>query len=73
MATIALDISLDFSPSGVPDMAALEDQEFADPVQGFERQQETPFLDECKFDNFKVATFIAWISRRVCKDKTAMS
>ena len=49
-------------------MPALEDQEFAHPldlVQGFERQQEQPFLDECKFDIYKAGT----INSRISNDK----
>ena len=45
--------SPDFSPTGVPD------QDFADPletVQTFERTDQALFLDECKVDNYKLAT-----------------
>ena len=58
--------SPDLSPTGVPD------QDFADPletVQTFERTDQVPFLDECKVDNYKLATINAWISHRVGKEK----
>ena len=58
--------SPDFSPTGV------QDQHFADPletVQTFERTDQVPFLDECKVDNYKLATINAWISYRVGKEK----
>ena len=58
--------SPDFSPSGAPD------QDSADPletVQTFERTDQVSFLDECKVDNYKMATINAWISHRIGKEK----
>eukprot|EP00439_Symbiodinium_sp_Y106_P058740 s2652_g8.t1 len=58
--------SPDFSTSCLPDQA------FADPletVQTFERTDQVPFLDECKVDNYKMATINAWISHRIGKEK----
>ena len=58
--------SPDFSPTGVLD------HDFADPletVQTFERTDQAPFLEECKVDNYKMATINTWISHRVGKEK----
>ena len=38
-------------------------------VQTFERTDQAVFLDECKVDNYKLATINAWISHRVGKEK----
>ena len=56
----------DFSPTD------LADQDFADPletVQTFERTDQTPFLEEFKVDNYKMATINSWVSNRVGKEK----
>eukprot|EP00439_Symbiodinium_sp_Y106_P009928 s12809_g1.t1 len=58
--------SPDFSPTGVLD------QDFADPletVQTFERTDQALFLEECRVDNYKMATINSWISHRVGKEK----
>ena len=58
--------SPDFSPTDVLD------QDFADPletVQTFERTDQALFLEECKVDNYKMATINSWISHRVGKEK----
>ena len=50
----------------------MPDQDFTDPletVQTFERTDQVPFLDECKVDDYKLATINAWISHRVGKEK----
>ena len=38
-------------------------------VQTFERTNQELFLDECKVDNYQMATINAWISHRVGKEK----
>ena len=58
--------SPDFSPTGVLD------QDFADPLetaQTFARTDQALFLEECKVDNYKMATINSWISHRVGKEK----
>ena len=50
----------------------MPDQDFTDPletVHTFERTDQVPFLDECKVDDYKLATINAWISHRVGKEK----
>eukprot|EP00439_Symbiodinium_sp_Y106_P048533 s3520_g6.t1 len=53
-------------------VACVPDEAFADPletVQTFERTNQELFLDECKVDNYQMATINAWISHRVGKEK----
>eukprot|EP00439_Symbiodinium_sp_Y106_P055867 s1132_g7.t2 len=53
-------------------MTGVLDQDFADPletVQTFERTDQALFLEECKVDNYKMATINSWISHRVGKEK----
>ena len=67
------------SQEGSPDLAGFSDDvldeeapDYADPletVDSFRPQSENPILDECKLDNFKVATINSWISSKVGKER----
>ncbi|CAE7275900.1 hypothetical protein AK812_SmicGene29690 [Symbiodinium microadriaticum] len=67
------------SQEGSPDLAGFSDDvldeeapDYADPletVDSFRPQSENPILDECKLDNFKVATINSWSSSKVGKER----
>ena len=67
------------SREGSPDLAGFSDEapaeespDYADPletVDSFRPQSENPILDDCKLDNFKVATINSWFSSTVGKER----
>ncbi|CAE7248625.1 Nek1, partial [Symbiodinium sp. CCMP2456] len=67
------------SREGSPDLAGCSDEapaeeelDYADPletVDAFRPQSGNPVLDDCKLDNWKVATINSWISTKVGKDR----